>query len=206
MERAGVSVIALFILSLAAAAGQAAPEKILIVGDSLSAAYGLSQKEGWPALLAQRLAAEKRPYVVVNASISGETSHGGRRRIDALLARHRPAVVIIELGANDGLRGLPLSALADNLAHMIERSQAAGARVLLVGMLLPPNYGPRYTQAFQRIYRDLAARYGTALTPFLLDGLGTGFTWFQRDGLHPTAAAQPMLLDNVWRELKGLLN
>ena len=188
------------------ALGAAAAEKsILVFGDSLSAAYGLARAQGWVALLENRLKRERVDYSVVNASISGETSAEGRARIDAALAKSRPAIVILELGANDGLRGLPLAPMKANLGAIIERSRAAGARVLLVGMKLPPNYGPQYTTQFEQAFAELAKRYKVAFLPFLLEGFADKREMFQPDNIHPTAAAQPLIEERVWKALRPLL-
>ncbi|HET8897638.1 MAG TPA: arylesterase [Rhodanobacteraceae bacterium] len=189
--------------ALAAAPSLSAP--VLVLGDSLSAAHNIPLQSGWVHLLAERLHKMGSPRTVVNASISGETSAGGLARLPALLTRHAPAVVVIELGANDGLRGLPLAALRDNLAQMIELAQQAGAKVLLVGIELPVNYGPRYRDGLRAVYRDLAAAHKVALVPFLLEGVALDATLMQADGLHPTAAAEPRLLANVWPQLAPLL-
>ncbi len=186
-----------------APASPAAPV-ILVLGDSLSAAYGMAQNEGWVHLLQQRLRKAGHPHRVVNASISGETSAGARQRIDEELARWQPDIVIIELGGNDGLRGLPLDALYDNLAALIEASLGQGARVLLLGMRLPPNYG-RYSEDFAAVYAALARRYRIPLLPFLLAGMEDDFTFFQADGIHPNQRAQARILDNVWPVLRPLL-
>lgn len=179
---------------------------ILIVGDSLSAAHNIPLDAGWPQLLQQRLSRRHCDYRVVNASISGETTSTGRHRLPALLKAHHPAIVIIELGANDGLRGLSLSHMRDNLAAMIRASQASGARVLLLGIELPVNYGPVYRDRLRQVYKELAARYHTALLPFLLQGVALDPSLMQEDGLHPTAAGEPKVLENVWTVLKPLLN
>ena len=189
----------------AAANTAAAGKSVLIFGDSLSAAYGIARSQGWVALLEERLKRERADYSVVNASISGETSAGGRARLDAALERHRPAVVVLELGANDGLRGLPVTQMSANLAAMIQRAQENGARVLLVGMKLPPNYGPEYAEAFERAYGDLARRHKVALVPFLLEGFAEKQEYFQPDRIHPTAEAQPLIAERVWRSLRPLL-
>jgi acyl-CoA thioesterase I len=178
---------------------------ILVYGDSLSAAYGLAEKQGWVALLAERLKRERSDYSVVNASISGETTSGGLSRLSKALARHKPAVLVLELGANDGLRGLPVAEMKKNLAAMIQQAQKAGARVLLVGIRMPPNYGPDYTREFEAAFADLAKRHRTALVPFLLEGMGEDLDKFQPDRIHPNEAAQPILLDNVWKGLRPLL-
>ena len=180
-----------------------AKSTVLVVGDSLSAAYGLAPEQGWVALLGEQLA--KRGVEVANASISGETSAGGAARIEAELARTKPSVVVIALGANDGLRGLPPAAMRDNLDTMIDRSKRAGARVLLVGMRIPPNYGRDYTDAFEGVYRELAKRHEVALLPFLLEPIAAGREYFLPDQLHPSAAAQPKLLAHVWAALEPLL-
>ncbi len=178
---------------------------ILVLGDSLSAAHGIDQRQGWVSLLQLRLQGDRFPHRVVNISISGETTAGGLSRLGPALARHRPAIVIIELGANDGLRGLPLAQMRGNLQAMIDRAKDRGARVLLIGMRLPPNYGPRYTRGFQDIYLALAKANATALVPFLLQGVSERREWMQADNLHPSAEAQPALLENVWPALLPLL-
>jgi acyl-CoA thioesterase-1 len=178
---------------------------ILVLGDSLSAAHGIGQGQGWVSLLARQLQDEHFPYQVANISISGETSQGGLNRLPAALQRHRPAIVLIELGANDGLRGLPLTQLRRNLTQMIELSRKTGAKVLLLGMRLPPNYGPAYTHGFTAIYSQLANEQDVALVPFLLKGVVTRRGLMQADNLHPTAQAQPILLDTVWAYLEPLL-
>ena len=178
---------------------------VLVVGDSISAALGVDTRQGWVALLQKRLQDGGFEHRVVNASISGDTSSGGAARLPALLAQHQPELVIIELGGNDGLRGQPLVQLQQNLARMIDASRAAEADVLLLGMSLPPNYGQRYTQAFAQVYADLAAGKQVALVPFLLEGVGGVPGMMQADGIHPTAAAQPIMLENVWPTLEPLL-
>ena len=183
----------------------AAPRNLLVLGDSLSAGYGLPRDSGWVRHLSDRLTQSGFDYNVVNASISGETTSGGRTRLPALLRQHAPAIVLIELGANDGLRGLDLQAMEDNLGAMIAASQKAGAKVLLVGMQLPPNYGRTYTERFKAVYPALAKRFRVALAEFLLRGLESTDKWFQADRIHPTVAAQPILLDNVWPRLQPLL-
>ena len=178
---------------------------MLVYGDSLSAAYGMPERSGWVALLEERLKRERPDYSVANASISGETTAGGLARIANVLERHKPAVVIVELGANDGLRGLPVAAMKKNLAAIVQRSQKAGARVLLVGMRLPPNYGEDYTKAFERAFTELAKSHRTAILPFLFEGFGEKTELFQADRIHPVAAAQPDVLKNVWKPLAPLL-
>ena len=174
-------------------------------GDSLSAAYGIAEKRGWVALLGERLRRERPDYSVANASISGETSSGGLGRMARALAQHKPAVLVLELGANDGLRGLPVAQMKQNLSAMILQAQKAGARVVLVGMRIPPNYGPEYTREFEAAFADLAQRHRTARVPFLFAGMGEDLALFQPDRIHPTEAAQPILLDNVWKALRPLL-
>ena len=193
--------------ALAAALPAAAAERaVLVVGDSLSAAYGLSAEQGWVALTAAKVRADKPGWRVVNASVSGETTAGGASRIAGELARHRPAVVVIELGANDGLRGLDLTQTRANLEKMIVAAHGAGAKVLLLGMRIPPNYGRRYTEGFARVFSDLAAAHDTALLPFLLEPVATDPEAFLPDNLHPDAEAQPLLRDHVWKALAPLLD
>lgn len=177
----------------------------LVVGDSISAAFGLDTTQGWVALLQKRLDQQGKRIQVVNASISGDTSAGGLARLPALLAEHRPALVMIELGGNDGLRGTPLAQLQQNLADMIAASKSSGAQVLLLGMRLPPNYGKRYTEGFAGVYEQLAATHQVPLLPFFLEGVGGVPGLMQADGIHPTAAAQSRLLDNIWPLLEARL-
>jgi acyl-CoA thioesterase-1 len=178
---------------------------ILVLGDSLSAAFGIKLDQGWVALLQARLHAKGYGHRVVNASSSGETTGGGLTRLPRALATHKPAVVIVELGANDGLRGLPITDIRRNLSAIIRSSQQAGARILLVGMRIPPNYGPAYTRDFQALYGDLAREYNLPLVPFLLEDIAADDNQFQPDGIHPTAAAQPILLREIWPHLEPLL-
>ena len=192
-------------LALMCMAQNAAAGTILIVGDSISAGFGLDTRLGWVSLLDQRLEREGHDDRVVNASISGDTSAGGQARLPALLTEHKPDVVIVELGGNDGLRGQPPAQLQQNLAAMIDAAKTAGAKVLLLGMQLPPNYGVRYTEAFARVYTQLADEKQIALVPFFLEGVGGHPELMQADGLHPAAAGQKRLLDNVWPALKPLL-
>ena len=204
----GLVLMALALLAPSASAQTAAakPQRtILVMGDSLSAAYGLSTSQGWVALTADRINKTQPGWRVVNASISGETTAGGAGRIAGELKRHRPAVVVIELGANDGLRGLPLAQTRANLEKMVKASQAAGAKVLLVGMRMPPNYGRDYTQGFERTFSELAKQHKTAFLPFMLEPIALDRAAFQADNLHPTAAAQPKLRDHVWKALLPLL-
>ena len=179
---------------------------MLIVGDSLSAGYGLAIHENWPSLLEARLAAAGHPHRVINASISGDTTSGGLARLPAALERHSPSIVLIGLGGNDGLRAIPIPEIRRNLSRMIQLSAAAGAQVLLAGIHIPPNYGPAYTEAFHEVYHQLAQEYGTGLIPFILDGVALDPALMQEDGIHPTAAAQTLILDNVWTELEPLLD
>jgi len=197
----------LILLALAPAltsAAQPAPV-IMVFGDSLSAAYGIPLERGWVAMLQQRLSEQGYPHAVINASISGETTRGGLSRIGAALATHRPAIVILELGANDGLRGLPTEDMRRSLAAMIVQCRQNQARVLLVGMLLPPNYGPIYARQFQQSFEEVAKQYELPAPPFLLDGVAGNAELAQEDGLHPKAEAQARILDNVWGALKTLL-
>ncbi len=195
----------LFLLLVLFAPAAFAAGTVLILGDSLSAGYGIGLEQSWPTLLAKRLEAEKLPYAVVNASISGETTAGGLSRLPAALDRFKPAVVVIELGANDGLRGLPVAEMRANLLAMIRAAQARRARVLLVGIRLPPNYGADYNARFAAAYRDAARQRQTALLPFLLEPIALDAAAFQADGLHPVAAAEPKILDHVWQALRPLL-
>jgi acyl-CoA thioesterase-1 len=181
---------------------------ILVLGDSLSAEYGLKRGEGWVPLMQQRLAEQKIPATVINASISGDTSSGGRSRLPSLLAQHRPTLVLIELGANDALRGLPLASTEDNLLQMTRAAQAAGAQVLLIGIQVPPNYGSDYTHRFEGIFTEVASETKAPLVPFLLKGIADApdaAQLFQADRIHPIASAQPRMLDNVWPALRKLL-
>ena len=195
----------LLILVLTLAPSAAFARNILVVGDSLSAAYGIDVQSGWVEQLQKRLNDQGHDYKVINASISGDTTANGRARLPRALAQHRPEVVILELGANDGLRALSLEQMKRNLAAMIEASRANGAKVVLVGIRLPPNYGMRYTDGFQKIYEDLAAKHRVPLVPFLLDGVYDRDGLMQPDGIHPTAAAQARILENVWSKLKPVL-
>jgi len=192
----------------AAAAGPATLPLVLVLGDSLSAEYGLARGSGWVALLEKRLANHTPPARVLNASISGDTTAGGRARLSALLALHKPQVVVIELGGNDALRGLPLAMTREHLDAMTAAAQAAGARVLLLGMQVPPNYGRQYGEDFSRVFADVAKARRAALVPFLLKGVADrpdAEAWFQADRIHPKAEAHPTLLGNVWPVLGPLL-
>ena len=195
----------LVLLSGAATNAYSASKTVLVVGDSLSAEYGISRGSGWVALLEQRLKEKNVPASVVNASVSGETTSGGRTRLPALLSKHKPDVVIIELGANDGLRGLPVAAAESNLRAMVDTSRKAGAQVLLVGMRMPPNYGRDYADKFFAMYGTLSKEVKVPLAPFLLDGVAQKPELFQPDRLHPLAQAHPIILGNVWPYLQPIL-
>ncbi len=201
-----IAACALAALSAHAPSGQpeAAPT-ILVFGDSLSAGYGVPQASGWASLLEKRLRDDGFRYRVANASISGETTDGGRRRIEGALQSHRPQIVVLELGANDGLRGTNLDVMRRNLEAMVDASRHAKAQVLLVGMRLPPNYGMPYTEKFQGVYAEVARAKKTALVPFLFEGFAEETRYFQSDRVHPTAEAQSMMLDTIWKGLKPLL-
>jgi acyl-CoA thioesterase I len=204
---------ALLVVLLAAAALAALPAQaaatargvVLVLGDSLSAEYGLPRDTGWVQMLSDRLRQNGVDYTVVNASISGETTSGGRTRLPALLKEHRPDILVLQLGANDGLRGLPLKSMQDNLDAMIRASRGAGAQVLLIGIRVPPNYGRQYAERFHAIFETLARQHKVALAPFLLDGFAESTEMFQADRIHPTEQAQPRMLDNVWPALQPLL-
>jgi acyl-CoA thioesterase-1 len=193
-------------LWLAAVPGWAQQPVVLVFGDSLSAGYGLPQGRGWVDLLQKRLAAEPPGYRVVNASISGETTLGGRNRLAGALREHKPRIVILALGANDALRGQSVASMQENLTAMVQQSTRAGAKVLLVGMRIPPNYGPDYTRKFHELFAQVARAQRTALVPFLLEGFAERRELFQADGIHPTVQAQPLILDTVWAELEPLLD
>jgi len=196
----------LLLPALACAKGADTRHAVLVVGDSLSAAHNIPAESGWVNLLQQRVKQQVKPAPdIINASISGETSSGGLTRLPGLLAKHRPSVVVIELGGNDALRGLTPVQLRGNLEKMIVASQKAGAKVLLLGIDVPPNYGPAYRQRLKDVYAGLASQYKVPLLPFLLDGVALKPGLMQSDGLHPTAAGQPRVLDNVWPHLKPLL-
>ena len=193
--------ILLFVTSLAAQAAQT----ILVFGDSLSAGYGLAREQSWPSLLEQRLQASHLPYVIVNASISGETTAGGLTRLPEALAMHKPAIMVLALGANDGLRGLPLAQMRANLSAMIRAAKQPVRKILLIGMKLPPNFGPDYTAEFARSFKDVARAQKVALLPFLLEPVAADPAAFQADNLHPVAEAEAKILDHVWKALKPLL-
>lgn len=196
-------VFAFFVVG--ASAAEPSPRTIVVLGDSLSAGYGLKVQEGWVHLLEQRLASQGYEYRVVNASVSGETTQGGVARLPRMIDLNKPAIVIVELGGNDGLRGLPLAASRENLKRAVELSQKANAKVVLVGMVIPPNYGQRYGQQFRDMFADLAKQYPVAFVPFLLDKVALDPGLMQADGIHANAKGQPQLLDNVWPKLKPLL-
>lgn len=195
----------LIFLILAGAPSFATASTILVFGDSLSAAYGVPQDRGWAKLLEKRLRDEGYDYRVANASVSGETTSGGAGRLESALQSHQPDVVVIELGANDGLRGQSLDLMRRNLEHMIDASRRAKAQVLLVGMRLPPNYGTAYTEKFRETYADLARSKRTGFVPFLFEGFAENGRYFQADRLHPTSEAQALMLDTIWKGLKPLL-
>lgn len=188
-----------------ASAAAAATSTIVVVGDSLSSGYGLGAAPSWVAILEEHLAGAAYEYEVVNASIAGDTSSGALSRLPGLLARHEPAIVIIEIGGNDGLRGQPVGLLRDNLARMIELVREQGAVPLLTGIQIPPNYGPAYTEQFTRVYHELAAAQSVAFVPFLMDGVALEPTRMQADQMHPNASGQQPMFDNVWPVLAGLL-
>jgi acyl-CoA thioesterase I len=196
----------LWFFMLCPVTASAAGKSILILGDSLSAGYGLEISRGWVALLEERLKQERIDYSVANASVSGDTSAGGRARVGAALERHRPSVVIVELGGNDALRGLPVAQMKANLAAIVERSKKSGARVLLVGMKIPPNFGPGYMSAFENAFAQLSREEKVPLVPFMLEGFAEKLDYFQPDRIHPNERAQPLIVDTVWPKLKPLLN
>ncbi|HEX3382422.1 MAG TPA: arylesterase [Paraburkholderia sp.] len=206
----GATMMAAALVSLplrahAANAPEPAKPVIVVLGDSISAEYGLPRDTGWVALMRQRLADERIDYSVANASISGDTTSGGRARLPALMERLKPSIVIVELGANDALRGVPLSTTEDNLRTIIEQAQQGHAKVVLIGMYVPPNYGPDYTQKFHGLYGELSKEFHLPLVPFLLAGIVDKPDMFQADQIHPTQQAQPVLLNNVWPAVKPLL-
>ncbi len=201
-----VRCFAVLILSLSAtASAYSASKTVLVVGDSLSAEYGITRGAGWVALLEQRLKQQKLDASIVNASVSGETTSGGRTRLPALLSKYKPHVVIIELGANDGLRGLPVAAAEANLRAMVDASRKSGAQVLLVGMRMPPNYGRDYADKFFAMYGTLSKEVKVPLAPFMLDGIAQKPELFQPDRLHPLAEAHPIILGNIWPHLQPIL-
>ena len=197
--------LALFVLIVASASAHAEAPVILVFGDSISAGYGLAPEQGWVELLKTRLKSQGYGYQVVNASVSGETTAGGLARLPRALELHHPSIVILELGGNDGLRALPIAQMRANLTQMANLSSAAGAKVLLLGMRMPPNYGPEYTKQFAMVFSDLAAEQRLPWVPFLLTGIALSPALLQGDDIHPNAQGQPVLLDNVWPTLKPLL-
>jgi acyl-CoA thioesterase-1 len=203
-------VVLILVVALQPAQASDQTRTLLVIGDSLSAGYGLEPGQGWVTLLQRRLAAEGYGYQVVNASISGDTTGGGLRRLPRALQQHRPAVVLIELGGNDGLRGTPIDVIRDNIAAMIELARDAGARVVLAGMQMPPNYGSKYAVAFAQVYAELAKEYRIGLIQFFLEGVALDRNLMQADGIHPNAAGQPKLLENAWpvleREIRTILS
>lgn len=199
------ALLLLALLAVPLAHADAAQQRILVFGDSLSAAYRIPEESGWVALLQRQLTEDGLAHQVINASVSGETTAGGLARLPAMLETHRPDIVILELGGNDGLRGLPVSSIRQNLEQMIGLAQDSGASVLLVGIQIPPNYGPRYTTPFYQQYQELADNHNLPLIPFLLEGIADNSALMQDDGIHPTAEAQPMIVDIVWPMLKEML-
>ena len=189
----------------ASSSAYSAPKTVLVVGDSLSAEYGIARGAGWVALLEQKLKAENIPARVVNASISGETTIGGRTRLPALLDQHKPNIVVIELGANDGLRGLPVASAEGNLRAMVDMAQKKNAKVMLVGMRMPPNYGRAYTESFFKMFKKLSSDTKSPLVPFMLEGVADKPSLFQQDRMHPTAAAHPIILNNIWPQFAPLV-
>jgi acyl-CoA thioesterase-1 len=198
-------VLPALLLTNLAMAETTSKQTILVFGDSLSAAYGIPKEQGWVNLVAQRLKDNQLPYEVANASVSGETTAGGLSRLPAALKQFKPSIVVIELGANDGLRGLPLNAMKNNLEKMIQASKQTNAQVVLLGMFIPPNYGPKYTNGFKAVFLDLSEKYKTPFIPFFLDGISGHSDLVLEDGLHPNVNAQRKILENVWPTLKPLL-
>ncbi len=199
-----MSVIALLTLA-ASASAYSAPKTVLVVGDSLSAEYGITRGTGWVALLERKLKQEKIAANIVNASISGETTIGGRTRMPALLDQHKPHIVVIELGANDGLRGLPVASAESNLRAMVSMAQQKKAKVMLVGMRMPPNYGRAYTESFFNMFKKVSSETKSPLVPFMLEGVADKPSLFQQDRLHPLATAHPIILNNIWPTFSGLV-
>ena len=200
-----ISSFLLVVFVTGAHAATPTPRTIVVLGDSLSAGYGIKIQQGWVSLLSQRLASEGYGYKVVNASVSGETTQGGLSRLPRALETHKPAIVVVELGGNDGLRGLPLATSRANLAKIIELARAAQARVLLVGMMIPPNYGARYGEEFREMFASLATKYSVAFLPFLLEEVALKPELMQGDGIHPNASGQPIILENLWPALRPML-
>lgn len=200
-----LSLFTTLIFTNVAMADSASKPVILVFGDSLSAAYGIPKEQGWVNLMAQRVKDNQLPHEVANASVSGETTAGGLSRLPAALKQFKPSIVVLELGANDGLRGLPTDAMKNNLEKMIQASKQANAQVVLLGMLIPPNYGPKYTNGFKAAFLDLSEKYKTPFIPFFLDGVSGHSDLVLEDGLHPNVNAQRKILENVWPTLKPLL-
>ena len=199
------SFLLLLLLIIVPAPAARAAQAILVLGDSISSGYGLAQGEGWVALLEQRIEREKLDYRVVNASIAGETTLGGLNRIAAAIEEHQPAVVVVALGGNDGLRGNSLDEIRRNLIAIVKACRMAGAKVVIAGMRIPPNYGPVYTRRFQGLFAEVARQQNVSLVPFMLQGFAENRNMFQADGIHPAAGAQPRILDNIYRRLRPLL-
>ena len=197
--------VCIFLLLFVSLTLQASERTVLVLGDSISAGYGIRLDQSWVSLLQQRLDAQGYPHRVVNASISGDTSAGARQRLGGILQEYRPAISIVELGGNDGLRGLSLDSMRENLGDIIRRLRDSGSEVLLIPMKLPPNYGKAFNQLFEQVYVDLAQQYQVQLGHFILDGVAQDAELMQDDGIHPVAAAQPLMLDNVWPDLRTLL-
>lgn len=204
LRNLSVALLAMLSWSVSASA-YSAPKTVLVVGDSLSAEYGIARGAGWVALAEQKLKAQKLDVNVVNASVSGETTSGGRTRLPQLLAKHKPDIVVIELGANDGLRGLPVAAADSNLRAMVDTAKKAGARVLLVGIRIPPNYGRDYSEKFFAMYDTISKAARVPLAPFMLEGVVTRPELFQQDRLHPLAEAHPIILANIWPHLLAIV-
>lgn len=198
-----IILLALFLLTAIPAVAQ--QRNLLVWGDSLSAAFGISEEQGWVQLLSERIEREYPSFRVINGSVSGETTTGGLERLPAMLAEYRPELVILELGGNDGLRGIPVEAIRDNLAAMIRLIESDGGRVLLAGIRIPPNYGPRYTEPFHENYFSLAEEFELPLLPFLIEGIPENPELMQNDGIHPVEEAQPTILENVWAVLEPML-
>ena len=197
--------LALYVAAAVLPARVADPPVILVLGDSLSAGYGLAPGEGWVTLLQQRLKKEGYGHRVVNASVSGETTDGGVARLDRALATHKPGIVILELGGNDGLRGLPVARVEANLGEIVAKSRAQGAAVLVLTVNMPTNYGPKYTESFHKVFENVGARREAGVVGLMSPQMAVDLAWFQPDGIHPNARAQPLLLDNVWAKLSPLL-
>lgn len=204
-SRVTIAILALALLAMAGRSAADSSPTLMVYGDSLSAAYGIEESQGWVELLSSKLESEGYPYQVVNGSVSGETTTGGLSRLPAMLESYRPDLVILELGGNDGLRGLPLNAIRQNLETMVQLAKDAGAEVLLAGIQIPPNYGPRYTEPFYQQFSDIADEMDLALIPFLIDGIPQQPELMQNDGIHPKAEAQFMIVDNVWPVLEPFL-